>query len=302
MHPRKLARAASRFQKYYGMDFSAGMAGVVSVNYHCNDFDYNSWAKEASEKYCLPPVIAGDGPANLETRRTEVQNWNSFYRNHRSGNFFKPRNYLFAEFYSWLSPYCSDDYSGDRPLILEVGCGHGCSMYPLLKSLPSSTMYIATDYSPNALSILREHSNYNETCIKTAVWDVTVQAEDTYILQHPPQIIMCIFALSAVKPEHHLKAFCNMASVLTSGGTILFRDYGLHDMTMYRHCKRHGENLYERNDRTLAFYFDLDYVRQVATSSGLNVVELWYATVEVRNRRKDKCMRRVFVHAVLQKF
>ena len=280
---------------------STGMAGVVKVNYHFNDFDFNSWAKEASEKFKLPPVVIVESPINSETRQTEVQHWNSFFRNHRSGNFFKPRNYLFAEFFSWLSPYCSDDHSGDKLLALEVGCGHGCSMYPLLKSLPASTLYIATDYSPNALSILREHSEFNETCIQTALWDVTVQTEDTHILQHPLNIIFCIFALSAVKPEHHFKAFCNMASVLTSGGTILFRDYGLHDMTMYRHTKRRGENLYERNDRTLAFYFDLDYLRKVATSSGLTAVELEYATVLVRNRKKANCMRRVFIHAVFRK-
>lgn len=283
------------------MDDSSGKAGVVNVEYHFNDFDYTSWAREASEKYSLLPVAEVDRPVNSEARRTEVQYWNSFFRNHRSGNFFKPRNYLFAEFFSWLSPYCSDDHCGERLVILEVGCGHGCSMYPLLKSLPASTLYIATDYSPNALSILRGHSDYNETCIKTAIWDVTVQTEQPNILQHPINVIICIFALSAVKPEHHCKAFCNMASVLTSGGIILFRDYGLHDMTMYRHPKRHGENLFERNDRTLAFYFDLDYLREVATSSGFTVVELEYATVEVRNRKKENCMRRVFVHAVLRK-
>jgi hypothetical protein len=58
--------------------------------------------------------------------------------------------------------------------------------------------------------------------------------------------------------------------------------------------------------RTLAYYFSLEYFREIATEAGLAVDELSYATVSVKNRKptsKDtqKKMDRVFVHAVLRR-
>jgi hypothetical protein len=104
---------------------------------------------------------------------------------------------------------------------------------------------------------------------------------------------------------------CNLENNIDCDGTsrsgvILFRDYGVHDMTMYRHSVRHGETFFRRNDTTLAFYFDLEYIREIAEKAGLQCLELEYATVSVRNRKENckqsqKQMDRVFVHAVLAK-
>jgi SAM-dependent methyltransferase len=276
----------------------------VSVSYHSCDFDYDTWAREASEKYTLPPKCdTTHFDDSTDADAEEQQHWNSFFRNHKSGNFFRPRNYLYAEFEKWLElPTDLDTEELGSIRIMEVGCGHGCSMYPLLKRMPILTEYIATDYSANALTILRENIACSvEKRIKTAIWDVTLPPDYSHPYFQPSNHILCIFALSAVEPGRHLSAFCNMASLLKPGGCILFRDYGLHDMTMYRHLKRRSENLFVRSDRTLAYYFDLDYLRSLANSVGLIVVELEYATIEVRNRKMTNCMKRVFVHAVLQK-
>ena len=83
-------------------------------------------------------------------------------------------------------------------------------------------------------------------------------------------------------------------------GVILFRDYGVCDMTMYRHHTRHSERLFVRSDGTLAYYFDLDYLRSIAAAAELRVEELEYATVRLQNRKTGQVMRRVFVHAVLR--
>lgn len=276
----------------------------VSISYHSCDFDFDAWAREATERYTLPPNCGADRFNELTDSDTEEErHWNCFFGNHKTGNFFRPRNYLYTEFQSWLELPNNTGTEELRSIrIMEVGCGHGCSMYPLLRRMPLLTEYVATDYSANALTILRENVACSvEKRIKTALWDVTSPPDYSHPYFQPSNHVLCIFALSAVEPERHMSAFFNMASLLKPGGCILFRDYGLHDMTMYRHSKRRSEKLFERNDRTLAYYFDLDYLRSLANSVGLLVVELEYATIEVRNRKMINCMKRVFVHAVLQK-
>jgi methyltransferase-like protein 6 len=273
------------------------------IAYHGCDFDYIIWAKEAVELYRLP-VVSMEIISNSTSRsddeetldmNTEKYQWNTFFRNHKSGSFFKPRNYLIAEFREYLSD--TVDLKGLK--ILEVGCGYGCSMYPIIQDLLHLKEYIATDYSNEALKILKGNPSYNKSFIKTAIWDVTIPQLD--LLTAFPDIVLCVFTLSAIKPENHIASLTNMASVLKNDGLILFRDYGLHDMTMYRHTIRYGEKLFLRNDNTLAYYFDLDYMREMARICDLKVLELEYATVEVKNRKSNQRMKRVFIHAVLQK-
>lgn len=298
--PSQLRKIISSINRKFHMCLSS------QITYHGCDFDYNTWAKEAVKIYSLPAVTKETTNPNtvhcsnddeILNTNMEKHQWNTFYRNHKSGNFFKPRNYLIVEFRKWL--HLSEENSEISLKILEVGCGHGCSMYPLIQNLVHLKEYIATDYSNEALKVLKGNLSYDESFIKTALWDVTVLNKD--LMNIFPDIILCIFALSAIKPQNHVASFMNMASVLKKNGVILFRDYGLHDMTMYRHTIRYGEKLFLRNDNTLAYYFDLDYLREIAKICDLNVLELEYATVEVKNRKSNQCMKRVFIHAVLQK-
>ena len=284
-----------------GDRFIRKMSDVLTLNYHSCDFDYNSWAREASTTNILPAICSNRYQSKSSHENVaERKHWESFFRNHNTGNFFRPRNYLFSEFRSWLSkPNPQDGH--DSLTVVEVGCGHGCSMYPLIENLPYLTKYIATDYSSNALEILKEHSSYDKSRIQTALWDLSLPPDTTETFQSLSDIVICVFALSAVEPEHHITALKNMGLILKPNGKILFRDYGLHDMTMYRHTTRLSEKLFERNDRTLAYYFDLEYFREIVSKSGFTVLELEYATVEVRNRKMENCMKRVFLHAVIQK-
>ena len=56
------------------------------------------------------------------------KHWNTFYKNH-SVNFFKDRHYLQTEF-EVLSP------STERRTLLELGCGVGNTVYPLIAEDP----------------------------------------------------------------------------------------------------------------------------------------------------------------------
>jgi SAM-dependent methyltransferase len=86
--------------------------------------------------------------------------------------------------------------------------------------------------------------------------------------------------------------------VNTRSKYLLFRDYGVYDMTMFRHSKRHSEYLFERNDGTYCYYFELPYLHNLIESVGMKVVELSYATIINVNRKTKEKMYRVFVHGV----
>lgn len=261
--------------------------------YHSTDFSFEAYATEAQGKITLPSITP------LENDSKQSEQWDSFFSCHNSGSFFKPRRYLALEFESYLK-------SSDTSVVLEVGCGHGCSMYPLLETCQFN--YIATDYSIQALEILKTHPNYNpERVLEVEKWDVTEPAPEKIISLHP-QVILAVFAISAIVPELHIQCFQNMMSILQqtrlthpeSNLFICFRDYAIHDMTMYRHTIRYSEHLYRRNDGTLAYYFTKEYLQTLCNTVGLEVVELEYATVTVRNRKKESCMNRVFIHGVFR--
>jgi hypothetical protein len=99
-------------------------------------------------------------------------------------------------------------------VILEVGCGHGSSMFPLLDSFPHLQSYCATDYCENALNLLQTNPRYEHvsTIVSLHVWDITQPPTDLLIDIHP-NTMLCIFALSAVVPELHLQCLHNFAKV-----------------------------------------------------------------------------------------
>ena len=197
----------------------------VMVQYHNHDFDFSNYAEYAVNNYQLPKVNE-----NYEMIKSELSHhWNKFYSNHKAGNVYKPRRYLFSEFKNFLS------HDSEEKTILEVGCGHGCSIFPLLES--TSCSYIASDYSEEALNIMKADKQFDASRITTIIWDITTYPP-SYLLEKKSNIILCIFTLSAIHPDYHLKCFQHLAMTLqkdnlTTKSSILFRDYAVHDMTMY---------------------------------------------------------------------
>lgn len=282
------------------------------AEYHSNDFNLLQWISEAN-KISLPNIIDYSNDKDTLNDKTS-KDWNEFYNNHKSGNFFKPRRYLALEFSKYLS-------SQNVKNVIEVGCGYGCSMFPLLEKFEFK--YIATDFSKEALQILSANPKFDLSRCLITVWDIAEPAPEL-LFDYSVQAILCVFALSAVHPDFHVLCLKNMRALLLNRNikqksneidsislesepcddvkcnqnVILFRDYGIHDMTMYRHNTRYSETLYRRADGTLSYYFDLPYLRDIAALAGLSILELEYATVRVSNRKTENVMHRVFVHAV----
>lgn len=74
-----------------------------------------------------------------------------------------------------------------------------------------------------------------------------------------------IFVISAISPEKHVKAVSNLAKIMSTGGTVVFRDYAAYDHAMMRFAKENkiSDRFYKRADWTRAYYFHRGLFRPV---------------------------------------
>lgn len=115
--------------------------------------------------------------------------------------------------------------------------------------------------------------------------------------------------------------------ILKPGGLLLFRDYGLYDMTQVRFISKRdrkvGENYYQRADGTRTFFFSigtrrmkngdrdrreiahslcsLEFLASLTTKMGFETVSLHYDTRELRNRKRNISMYRVWLNGIFKK-
>lgn len=115
--------------------------------------------------------------------------------------------------------------------------------------------------------------------------------------------VLMLFMLSAMAPEVHAGIIRSAAACLRPGGHLLFRDYGMWDEAQLRFGKGHklDDNLFVRQDGTLAYYFTTTELCALAASAGLEVADCRYLYRRYTNRAEGNTLRRVFVHAVFRK-
>jgi hypothetical protein len=84
-------------------------------------------------------------------------------------------------------------------------------------------------------------------------------------------------------------------------GILYFRDYGRYDLAQLRLAQRGGQklkdNFYIRSDKTRAYYFTTDEVRDIFTGAGFEVLENEYHYRLIENRKDQKTMHRVWIQS-----
>ncbi|WVZ62849.1 hypothetical protein U9M48_012544 [Paspalum notatum var. saurae] len=215
--------------------------------------------------------------------------------------------------------------------ILEVGCGNGSTAVSILRSNESISVF-ACDCSKDTLEKANEIiSNTKGIDVKDRfrpfLMDVSKENFPDWLFckaypshhklrkEHPVflrenqccvggmDFVTMIFTLSAIPFTLMPTAIEQCVSVLKPGGLLLFRDYGLYDMTMLRFLphQRVGFREYMRSDGTLSYFFTLDTVRELFLAAGLIELELEYCCVKSVNRKNGKKMQRVWVHGKFKK-
>ncbi|KAJ0970283.1 hypothetical protein J5N97_023160 [Dioscorea zingiberensis] len=300
------------------------MAAAASVaEYHSRDFDWDELREEVESDPCLAYHLTPSAPVSCSSSSSpslspcEADAWRSFHRRHSSGKFFKERRYLLEEFPELAR---CDGFAK----VLEVGCGNGSTVLPILRAKQSMIIY-ACDCSPEVLERAKEIISsangisseerfhpflldfsvnnfpkwlFCSSCQNALVRNQSSSSEDaaeklmtrdeldfrtnTQCCIGGVDFVTLIFTLSAVPLQNMPFVLAQCFSALKPGCLLLFRDYGLYDMTMLRFPVKQkvGDREYMRLDGTLSYFFSLDIVRDLFVSAGFIELELEYCCLD----------------------
>ncbi|XP_027126655.1 tRNA N(3)-methylcytidine methyltransferase trm141-like isoform X3 [Coffea arabica] len=196
--------------------------------------------------------------------RNAIHYWDKFYHRHKN-KFFKDRHYLQKD---WGQYFCDNDIndtnSPKRKVVLEVGCGAGNTIFPLIAAYPNIFVH-ACDFSPQAVSLVK------------------------------------IFVLSAVTPSKMTLVLQNLKRVLKPDGHILLRDYALGDSAQVKLQNRNqiiDDNYCFRGDGTCAFYFSEDFLSSLFERAGFSIVDISTYCRKIENRSKNIEISRRWIRAI----
>lgn len=288
----------------------------------------NNYATRSNKALALAQLESNEIAKYLESsfqQTTEAafstkQEWNSFYST-KQNRFFKNRynlRYFFPELLpagiqpqdwhpplEWKGERCMEPPSIEElcqhTIVLEIGCGVGNSIFPLIRANPKLFIF-GIDFSEEAIRVLRNNIEYDCRRVYAFVADVTKDEESIYqyIPSHSVDYITLFWTLSAQFPQD-MKYTVELAQKLLKPGTgkVLFRDYAFGDLAQIRQHPKNciDRNLYRRGDGTLAYYFTESFLQSLFPSSHWQTLQLQTHTKTVTNRKEDKTMTRRWLQA-----
>ena len=228
------------------------------------------------------------------------KHWDIFYKRNTT-KFFKDRHWTQREFdaLSGLDQKKSED---EKTVLLEVGCGVGNFVFPLIEEHSDKLYAYACDFSPRAVEFVKQNPNYDESKIKAFQCDIS-KADSLADTVKNVNLLSLVFVLSAIHPSKFLTVCQNLHAVMAEGGLILFRDYAVNDMAMIRFGAgtKISEKHYLRQDGTMSYFFNTEELREVLTKAGFKIKELHYVHRKTVNVKEQVDADRLFVQGVFQK-
>ena len=159
-------------------------------------FQQNAWddvrwdedlLNEAKEKTRLLNSQFMSKEESDELERNAADRWNQFYANHAKG-FFRERSWLFRVFPDLrealekievkdgdkVAIQPSSSRHSTQVKVLEVGCGPGSAVIPLLQNPLSRRMLLyCCDFSDIAIDMLKNNEAYDRDLCRAFQWDIT---------------------------------------------------------------------------------------------------------------------------------
>ncbi|KAH9019631.1 S-adenosyl-L-methionine-dependent methyltransferase, partial [Lactarius pseudohatsudake] len=114
--------------------------------------------------------------------------------------------------------------------VVEVGCGAGNAIFPLLEQNRNPKLCIhAFNYSSHAIKLIQHNTLYTSPpcgTITASVWDLSSTLPPPDLAPRSADILVLVFVLSALHPSEWPQAISNIAQMLKPGRLLLMRDYG----------------------------------------------------------------------------
>ncbi|XP_063815521.1 tRNA N(3)-methylcytidine methyltransferase METTL2-like [Pseudophryne corroboree] len=307
-------------------------------NRHLRDpsqvFQHNAWdnvewseeqelaAREKVQENSSQPVPL----EQQEEYENEANNfWDKFYTIHEN-KFFKDRQWLFTEFPELFSNFKGQlDIDGEHKedsqvdmvnvekelsgssacyRILEVGCGVGNTVFPILQTNNDPGLFVyCCDFASTAVDIVKSNLHYDPSRCFAFVHDLSDEQSSFPIPEESLDVVILIFVLSAIHPSKMSGAITRLSKLLKPGGCILLRDYGRYDMAQLRFKKGRclSENFYVRGDGTRVYFFTQDELGDLFTNAGLEKVQNVVDRRLQVNRGKQLTMYRVWIQCKYRK-
>ncbi|KAJ5069594.1 methyltransferase-related [Anaeramoeba ignava] len=226
--------------------------------------------------------------------------WDKFYKSNKD-HAFKDRNYFYqALFEELLEKERFKDQ--ERVALLDIGCGTGSTMFPLLRRTKKLDFY-GIDLSPKALQLLKENPEFDSERVKNVfVHDIT-KSDIPDLPEKSFDIVTLIFTLSAIHPDHYVPVFRRLKKMLKPNGVIVFRDYAVYDLSQLRFNQKENklsENLYVRWTGTLSYFFSTEVIAKIASETEFKLLKNQYTSRQILNRKKCLVMHRIWIEALFE--
>ncbi|KAL1131206.1 hypothetical protein AAG570_010824 [Ranatra chinensis] len=230
------------------------------------------------------------------------KHWDLFYKRNET-RFYKDRHWTMREFEELA--FLEVGANGKKyKTLLEVGCGVGNLVLPLLESYPQGKLFIyACDLSPRAIAQLKADPRYSSQCIMGFECDITSENICDTTGMGSVDIVTLVFTLSAIHPDKLRGVLVNVREALRPGGLVLFRDYGLYDMAQLRFKPGHkiAHNLYMRQDGTRSYFFSISYLAELFTKAGFEIISNYYIHRKTVNIKEELDVPRIFLQGKFRK-